>query len=118
MSPGPERIREPLQMLACPCCLLSWPGFLPSIRTPPQAKSPKQLPQDARESMARRDERSRTGRSLPHIGTAIERTHVNWNYVWVSLAAGVLLTVALGIYSYEAGKRRAPEVVQVAPAVD
>ena len=46
-----------------------------------------------------------------------ERTHVNWNYVWVSLAAGVLLTVALGIYSYEAGKRRSPEVVQLAPAV-
>jgi hypothetical protein len=46
-----------------------------------------------------------------------ERTHVNWSYVWVSLAAGVLLTVALGIYSYEAGKRRSPEVVRLAPAV-
>src|ERR1700733_9145894 len=45
-----------------------------------------------------------------------ERTHVNWNYVWVSLAAGVLLTVALGIYSFEVGKRGAIEVVQVTPS--
>jgi predicted nucleic acid-binding Zn-ribbon protein len=45
------------------------------------------------------------------------RTHVNWNYVWVSLAAGVLLTVALGLYSYEAGKRHNVEVVQLTPAV-
>ena len=44
------------------------------------------------------------------------RTHVNWNYVWVSLAAGVLLTVALGIYSFEVGKRGAIEVVQVTPS--
>ena len=44
------------------------------------------------------------------------RTQLNWNYVWVSLAAGVLLTVALGIYSFEVGKRGAVEVVQVAPS--
>jgi hypothetical protein len=44
------------------------------------------------------------------------RTHVNWNYVWVSLAAGVLLTIALGIYSFEVGNRRALEVVRVKPS--
>jgi predicted nucleic acid-binding Zn-ribbon protein len=45
-----------------------------------------------------------------------ERTHVNWNYVWVSLLAGVLLTVALGLYSYEAGRRHSSEIVRSAPA--
>jgi hypothetical protein len=44
------------------------------------------------------------------------RTQLNWNYVWVSLAAGVLLMVALGIYSFEVGKRGAVEVVPVAPS--
>jgi hypothetical protein len=34
----------------------------------------------------------------------------------VSLAAGVLLTVALGIYSFEVGKRRVLEVVHVTPS--
>jgi hypothetical protein len=34
----------------------------------------------------------------------------------VSLAAGVLLTVALGIYSFEVGKRGVVEVVQVTPS--
>ncbi|MGH9706238.1 MAG: zf-HC2 domain-containing protein [Candidatus Acidiferrales bacterium] len=33
-----------------------------------------------------------------------ERTHVNWNYVWMPFAACVLLTIALGIYAYRAGK--------------
>jgi predicted nucleic acid-binding Zn-ribbon protein len=35
----------------------------------------------------------------------------------VSLVAGVLLTVALGLYSYEAGKRHSSEIVQSAPAI-
>jgi len=43
------------------------------------------------------------------------RTEVNWNYVWMPFAAAVLLTVALGIYSYQFGKRRSPEVTQVNP---
>lgn len=42
---------------------------------------------------------------------------VNWNYVWVSLAAGVLLTVALGLYSYQAGKRQSLNLVRLAPPV-
>jgi phage repressor protein C with HTH and peptisase S24 domain len=41
--------------------------------------------------------------------------HVNWNHVWVSLAAGVLLTVALGLYSYEAGRRNSLPAVRLAP---
>ena len=35
---------------------------------------------------------------------------VNWNYVWLPLAACVLLTVALGIYSYRMGKSGSVEV--------
>jgi Putative zinc-finger len=61
-------------------------------------------------------------RGLPDSGamTAYRNGHgrapLNWNYVWVSLAAGVLLTVALGIYSFEVGNRRALEVVHVMPS--
>lgn len=43
------------------------------------------------------------------------RTQVNWNYVWMPLAAAVLLTVALGIYSYQVGRHRSIEVTQVRP---
>jgi hypothetical protein len=38
-----------------------------------------------------------------------ERTHVNWNYVWMPFAASVLLTAALGIYAYRAGQSRNSE---------
>jgi Putative zinc-finger len=40
-------------------------------------------------------------------------TQVNWNYVWMPFAAAVLLTVALGIYSYQVGRRTGLEVAQV-----
>jgi hypothetical protein len=43
------------------------------------------------------------------------RTQLNWNYVWMPFAAAVLLTVALGIYSYQVGRRRSIEVTQVRP---
>jgi len=43
------------------------------------------------------------------------RTQLNWNYVWMPFAAAVLLTVALGIYSYQIGRRRSSEVTQVRP---
>lgn len=42
-------------------------------------------------------------------------TEVNWNYVWMPFAAAVLLSAALGIYSYQVGRRRSPEVTQVRP---
>jgi hypothetical protein len=44
------------------------------------------------------------------------RTEVNWNYVWMPFAAAVLLTFALGIYSYQVGRRRSFEVTQVTPS--
>jgi hypothetical protein len=43
-------------------------------------------------------------------------TQVNWNYVWMPFAAAVLLTVALGIYSYEVGNHRGRDVVRVTPS--
>ena len=43
------------------------------------------------------------------------RIQLNWNYVWMPFAAAVLLTVALGIYSYEVGKYRGPTIVRVTP---
>jgi predicted nucleic acid-binding Zn-ribbon protein len=67
---------------------------------------------------------SETNREVPEGGliaarrSGHARTHVNWNYVWVSLVAGVLLTVALGLYSYEAGKRHSSEIVRSAPATN
>lgn len=39
-------------------------------------------------------------------------THINWIYVWVPFAAAVVLTVSLGIYSYQVGKSRGIEVAQ------
>jgi Putative zinc-finger len=84
-------------------------------------RAPSEIPEKVTARRARLD--GETRREVPDGALMVahrngrERTHVNWNYVWVSLAAGVLLTVALGIYSYEAGKRRSPEVAQLAPAV-
>jgi hypothetical protein len=44
---------------------------------------------------------------------------VNWNYVWWAFAASILLTVALGIYSYRMGRSRSVEVTQkISPATD
>jgi hypothetical protein len=84
-------------------------------------RAPSEIPETVTARRARLD--GETRREVPD-GALIAthrnghpRTHVNWNYVWVSLTAGVLLTVALGIYSYEAGKRRSPEGVRLAPAV-
>jgi len=46
-------------------------------------------------------------------------TKVNWNYVWLPFAASILLTVALGIYSYRMGRSRNVEVTrESAPASD
>ena len=38
---------------------------------------------------------------------------MHWHYLWLPFAATVILAVALGIYSFGAGRRRGPEVVQV-----
>ena len=56
-----------------------------------------------------------TGSVLAHRN-GHHRSEVNWNYVWMPFAAAVVLTVALGIYAYQAGRRHASPVVQVTPA--
>ena len=43
-------------------------------------------------------------------------TKVNWNFVWLPFAASILLTVALGIYSYRMGRSRSVEVTQKTPS--
>jgi peptidoglycan hydrolase CwlO-like protein len=46
-------------------------------------------------------------------------TKVNWSYVWLPFAACILLTVALGIYSYRMGKSRSVAVThENSPAPD
>jgi hypothetical protein len=52
---------------------------------------------------------------LPHRNSD-RHVQVNWNYVWMPLAAAVVLTVALGIYSFQVGNRRGQEVVQARPS--
>jgi DNA repair exonuclease SbcCD ATPase subunit len=37
------------------------------------------------------------------------RLQVNWSYVWMPFAAAIVLTAALGLYSYQVGERRALE---------
>ena len=44
------------------------------------------------------------------------RKQINWNYVWFSFAACVLLTVALGFYAYRVGKTHIVNVAQAVPA--
>ena len=43
------------------------------------------------------------------------RLQVNWNYVWMPFAAAVVLTAALGIYSYQFGKGKGQEVARIVP---
>jgi Putative zinc-finger len=38
---------------------------------------------------------------------------VNWNYVWMPFAAAILLTAALGIYSFQVGKQKGQQNVLV-----
>ncbi len=43
------------------------------------------------------------------------RTQMNWSYVWMSLAAAVVLVVTLGIYSYQFGRHAGQEVSHARP---
>jgi anti-sigma factor RsiW len=43
------------------------------------------------------------------------RRQMNWNYVWISFAACVLLTIALGIYAYRIGTTHIVNVAQAVP---
>lgn len=39
------------------------------------------------------------------------RAQLNWNYVWMSLAAAAIFAAALGLYSFQLGRRKAQLVV-------
>jgi hypothetical protein len=43
------------------------------------------------------------------------RKQMNWNYVWFSFAACVLLTIALGIYAYRIGETHVVNVAEALP---
>jgi len=58
------------------------------------------------------DEREEIGRNNDRESKqdgVFGRASVDWNYVWVPLAAAVALIVALGIYSFQIGRRRGQE---------
>jgi myosin heavy subunit len=49
-------------------------------------------------------------------GNGHRQSLVNWNYVWMSFAAALVLAATLGIYSYEFGRHKG-QVVQIKPSV-
>lgn len=53
-----------------------------------------------------------SGLRLPN-GNGHRQLPLHWNYVWMPFAAAVVLTVALGIYSYQFGKHKGQEVAQI-----
>jgi len=68
------------------------------------------------ETPEREREPMKEGRGLKFPSRNGGRAQVNWNYVWMPFAAAVALTVALGIYSFQVGKRRGQEGVPAAPS--
>src|SRR5712664_2729121 len=55
-----------------------------------------------------------SGLRFPHRN-GHRQMQINWNYVWMPFAASVLLTVALGIYSFQVGRYKGQEVVSATP---
>ena len=45
-------------------------------------------------------------------GQSAQNDGRNWNYVWLPFAAAVLLTAALGIYSYQVGRQHARQATE------
>jgi hypothetical protein len=76
-------------------------------------------PAIAHAEMARRQRKpveQNSGAGFPHRN-GYRPMAVNWNYVWMPFAAAILLTAALGIYSFQVGKRKGQENVLVQPIV-
>ncbi len=80
--------------------------------TPALAAGQMETPQQKREPIGQTN-----GLGFPHRN-GDRHMQVNWNYVWMPFAAAVVLTVALGIYSFQVGKRRGQEVVRATPSTD
>jgi len=64
----------------------------------------------------RKNVRPNSALTFPH-GNGHRQSQVNWNYVWMSFAAAVVLAATMGIYSYEFGRHKGQEVVQIKPSV-
>lgn len=126
---GDERNRLQDHLAGCPECRQALREFeaVADIAVPLLACKFEPVPSDSMNvasgegTCAHASRRERTNSDVQELPTekfisahrsSPGRAQANWNYVWVSLAAGVLLTVALGLYSYEAGKRRTVEIVE------
>jgi len=105
---------------------IGMPLLAPELASHPSSE-PGSAPKEAVETAAARAT-AQIGAALRESGAAEQgnwssfarrnghrHTQLNWNYVWLSFAAAVILTVALGIYSYQVGQHRGIEVAQVAP---
>jgi len=55
-----------------------------------------------------------SGLRFPHRN-GHRQMQIHWNYVWMPFAAAVVLTVALGIYSFQVGRYKGQEVVSATP---
>jgi hypothetical protein len=84
------------------------PSELQPIRFGDKKEAPPPILEMARTAITSEFSSGRAGGLPPG-----RRDPMNWNYVWVSFAAAILLTAALGINSFEIGKRRAMETDQV-----
>lgn len=84
------------------------------------------VPAEAAEAVRTRTVQARTARTEEELvesksGLAFSprnahcRMQVNWNYVWMPFAAAIVLTAALGIYSFQFGKHSGQEVAQITP---
>ena len=55
-----------------------------------------------------------SGLRFPHRN-GHRQMQIHWNYVWMPFAAAVVLTVALGIYSFQVGRYKGQEIVSATP---
>jgi len=86
--------------------------------TPACATGQIESPREEREPIEREPLGQSRELRFPHRN-GHRRTPVNWNYVWMPFAAAVVLTFALGIYSFQVGKHKGQEAVRATPsAVD
>lgn len=84
----------------------------PSL-TPAQSKARSHA---ARVELRERGETKRaSGLTFPHEN-GHRQSQMNWNYIWMSFAAAIVLTATLGIYTYQFGKHKGQEVAHVRPS--
>jgi hypothetical protein len=125
-----KRLRD--HLAACPDCRKALQEFeavaemgvpfLSSELSPvaePKETSPRET--DARETgegpgevMEPGTSPERTARFAYTHGNSRSHAQMNWKYVWMTLAAAVLLAAALGMYLYQFGKQKGQEVIPVA----